>query len=62
MYTCSRGERDHEIPGSYGHYEQDAQTYADWGVECECYFSSKSVQRNLRVKGPIILAVFARTF
>ncbi len=35
LYTCSQGERDHKIPGSYGHYEQDAQTYADWGVECK---------------------------
>ena len=35
MYTCKKGERDHKIPGSYGHYEQDAQTYADWGVECK---------------------------
>ena len=34
LYTCSQGERDHKIPGSYGHYEQDAKTYAQWGVEC----------------------------
>ncbi|XP_065836434.1 uncharacterized protein [Oscarella lobularis] len=32
-YTCSTGGRHYKIPGSYGHYEQDAQTYASWGVE-----------------------------
>eukprot|EP01124_Arcella_intermedia_P024789 TRINITY_DN4263_c0_g1_i1.p1 TRINITY_DN4263_c0_g1~~TRINITY_DN4263_c0_g1_i1.p1 ORF type:complete len:398 (-),score=70.60 TRINITY_DN4263_c0_g1_i1:48-1241(-) len=32
-YTCSSGGRDHKIPGSYGHYEQDAKTYASWGVD-----------------------------
>ena len=34
-YTCNQGGRDHKIPGSYGHYKQDASTYADWGVECK---------------------------
>ena len=53
IHTCSKGQRAHEIPGSYGqyyqyfcilannlpfngtgHYEQDANTYASWGVEC----------------------------
>ncbi|XP_064390820.1 uncharacterized protein LOC135338698 [Halichondria panicea] len=33
VYTCSQGGRDHKIPGSYGYYEQDAKTYAQWGVE-----------------------------
>lgn len=33
LYTCSSGQRLHKIPGSYGHYSQDAKTYADWGVE-----------------------------
>ncbi|XP_011402528.1 PREDICTED: alpha-galactosidase-like [Amphimedon queenslandica] len=33
MYTCSPGGRNHTIPGSYGHYEQDANAYASWGVE-----------------------------
>lgn len=33
LYTCQSGGRDHRIPGSYGHYEQDAKTYAEWGVE-----------------------------
>ena len=37
MYTCSTGGRPHKIPGSYGHYEQDAKTYAEWGIECEQY-------------------------
>jgi len=31
--TCSTGGRPHPIPGSYGHYEQDAKTYASWGVD-----------------------------
>ncbi|XP_065845537.1 uncharacterized protein [Oscarella lobularis] len=31
--TCSKGGRDHAIPGSYGHYKQDAQTFADWGID-----------------------------
>ncbi len=35
IYTCSQGGRDHKIPGSYSYYEQDAQTYSKWGVECE---------------------------
>jgi len=33
IYTCSQGGRSHKIPGSYGHYSQDAETYASWGVE-----------------------------
>eukprot|EP01121_Diplochlamys_sp_Union-15-3_P020938 TRINITY_DN832_c0_g1_i1.p1 TRINITY_DN832_c0_g1~~TRINITY_DN832_c0_g1_i1.p1 ORF type:complete len:407 (-),score=79.28 TRINITY_DN832_c0_g1_i1:17-1237(-) len=32
-YTCSSGGRDHRIPGSYGHYDQDAKTYASWGID-----------------------------
>jgi len=32
-YTCSSGGRDHKIPGSYGHYDQDAKTYASWGID-----------------------------
>ena len=35
LYTCSTGGRPHKIPGSYGHYDQDAKTYADWGIECK---------------------------
>lgn len=27
-YTCSKGERAFEIPGSYGHWDQDAKTFA----------------------------------
>ncbi|XP_062518978.1 uncharacterized protein LOC134194089 isoform X2 [Corticium candelabrum] len=33
LYTCSSGGRDEPIPGSYGHYEQDAKTFANWGVD-----------------------------
>lgn len=33
LYTCSSGERPYKIPGSYGHYEQDANTYASWGMD-----------------------------
>jgi len=32
-FTCSSGGRDHQIPGSYGHYQQDADTYASWGID-----------------------------
>ena len=32
-YTCSTGGRSHKIPGSYGHYEQDAHTFASWGID-----------------------------
>ena len=35
LYTCSSGERPYNIPGSYGHYDQDAKTFTDWGVECK---------------------------
>ena len=35
LYTCSSGERPYKIPGSYGHYDQDAKTFADWGIECK---------------------------
>jgi alpha-galactosidase len=31
--TCSDGERNMSIPGSYGHYDQDAKTYAAWGMD-----------------------------
>ncbi len=33
IYTCSSGGRSYSIPGSYGHYEQDAATFASWGVD-----------------------------
>eukprot|EP01116_Phalansterium_solitarium_P022260 TRINITY_DN7289_c0_g1_i1.p1 TRINITY_DN7289_c0_g1~~TRINITY_DN7289_c0_g1_i1.p1 ORF type:complete len:410 (-),score=-64.28 TRINITY_DN7289_c0_g1_i1:80-1309(-) len=33
IYTCSSGGRNHSIPGSYGHYQQDANTYASWGMD-----------------------------
>lgn len=33
LYTCSQGGRSHTIPGSYGHYLQDAQQFASWGVD-----------------------------
>jgi len=32
-YTCSPGGRNHQIPGSFGHYQQDANTFASWGVD-----------------------------
>lgn len=32
--TCSGGTRtDCHPPGSYGYYSEDAQTFADWGVD-----------------------------
>ena len=31
--TCSSGGRPHAIPGSRHHYELDAATFADWGVD-----------------------------
>ena len=35
MNTGAKQERrEHEdVPGSYGHYEQDARTLAGWGVD-----------------------------
>jgi hypothetical protein len=38
VYTCSPGGRPHQIPGSYDHYDQDAKTYTDWGIECTLRF------------------------
>lgn len=32
-FTCSEGGRPHKIPGSYGHYQQDASTFASWGID-----------------------------
>jgi alpha-galactosidase len=32
LFTCNQGHRPYKIPGSYGHYEQDALTYASWGM------------------------------
>jgi len=32
-YTCSTGGRPFKIPGSYGFYEQDAKTFASWGMD-----------------------------
>ena len=29
---CSSGGRDNTIPGSDGHYIQDANTFSSWGV------------------------------
>lgn len=31
--TCASGGRNHSIPGSFGYYELDAQTFASWGVD-----------------------------
>lgn len=31
--TCSQGGRPLPIPGSFGHYQQDASTFASWGVD-----------------------------
>ena len=38
--TCSSGGRTipgkpghHGVDGSWGHYEQDAKTYSDWGID-----------------------------
>lgn len=33
VYTCNHGERPKPIPGSYGHYEADAKTFASWNVD-----------------------------
>ena len=33
LYTCSQGGRPYKIPGSWGYYEQDAATFASWGVK-----------------------------
>ena len=36
LYTSVGDETCHGgwSPGSYGHYEQDADTFASWGVDC----------------------------
>ena len=31
--TCSSGGRQGYVPGSVGHFEQDARTFAEWGVD-----------------------------
>ena len=31
--TCSSGGRKGTVPGSVGHFTEDAQTFADWGVD-----------------------------
>ena len=31
--TCSNGGRKGFVPGSVGHFAEDAQTFADWGVD-----------------------------
>ena len=31
--TCSSGDRPCRVSGSYGHYTQDAETFASWGVD-----------------------------
>lgn len=33
IYTSAGTNNCSGLPGSYGHYEQDAQTFADWGVD-----------------------------
>eukprot|EP01116_Phalansterium_solitarium_P022797 TRINITY_DN7661_c2_g1_i1.p1 TRINITY_DN7661_c2_g1~~TRINITY_DN7661_c2_g1_i1.p1 ORF type:complete len:439 (+),score=160.98 TRINITY_DN7661_c2_g1_i1:1132-2448(+) len=46
--TCSSGGRPDPIPGSYGHYDQDAATFASWGVDyvkldwCNTHFPNGS--------------------
>ncbi len=31
--VCAIGAKPHKPPGSYGHYTQDAQTFAGWNVD-----------------------------
>eukprot|EP00039_Didymoeca_costata_P014081 m.223034 g.223034 ORF g.223034 m.223034 type:complete len:174 (+) comp15941_c0_seq15:321-842(+) len=31
--TCNSGGRPYKIPGSEGHYQQDADTFARWGID-----------------------------
>jgi alpha-galactosidase len=56
LYTCSQGERPYKIPGSYEHYEQDATTYAKWGVEYVkmdwCNTNINGTQLNPKVQYP----------
>lgn len=32
-HTCNRGGRPKNIPGSFGHYKEDAATFASWGMD-----------------------------
>eukprot|EP00049_Salpingoeca_infusionum_P006579 m.108745 g.108745 ORF g.108745 m.108745 type:complete len:425 (+) comp13354_c0_seq2:163-1437(+) len=31
--TCNKGGRPRDIPGSFGHYKEDAATFARWGMD-----------------------------
>jgi alpha-galactosidase len=31
--TCEKGGRSQPIPGSFGYYQQDAETFQSWGVD-----------------------------
>mmetsp|Transcript_10672 Transcript_10672/g.13266 ORF Transcript_10672/g.13266 Transcript_10672/m.13266 type:complete len:440 (+) Transcript_10672:297-1616(+) len=33
IHTCNPGARPCEVPGSYNHYQDDANTFAQWGLD-----------------------------
>ena len=33
QFTCSEGERPFRIPGSYGHWRDDARVFASWRMD-----------------------------
>jgi hypothetical protein len=47
--TCSTGGRPFKIPGSFGHYEQDAATFASWGVRAVKMGECRTRERVLRI-------------
>jgi len=65
LYTCSQGGRDHPIPGSYGYYKQDANTYAGWGLDYVkmdwCNTNVNGTQLDPKIQYPQMAAALNQT-
>jgi alpha-galactosidase len=54
--TCSSGNRSGKIPGSYGHYQQDAELYKAWGVDamtmdwCDWHFNDTVMVPSIKTR------------
>ena len=63
--TCESGGRPFPIPGSFGHYEQDAATFASWGVTGVkmdwCYTVINGTQQDPKILYPQMAAALNKT-
>jgi alpha-galactosidase len=56
--TCSQGQRGFQIPGSYGHWQDDARTFAGWTMD---YVKMVRMHDAVRAQPQRTLSLSART-